>query len=113
MMPSSVLLTIASSDDSTIDARWASAASSPLRLAEARRARRGTDARAPEDQNGSDDQRAHRVAEPPREPDRGVLAPVGISAERQGGHSDGRAHGRAEQTGQHHELEDVPRPVED
>ena len=67
---------------------------------------------APENHDRPDDQGAHRVAEPPREPDGAVVDPVRVAGQRQAGHSDRRAHGRGEEPRQHDELEDVARPVE-
>ncbi len=70
------------------------------------------EALTPEHQQGTDDQRAHRVSEPPREPDRRIVAPAGVAPERQAADADRRAHGRAEQAAQHDELEDVLSAVE-
>ena len=64
------------------------------------------------------DQRGHDevtggVAEPPRQPDGAVVAPARESAQRQAGHADGGADGRAQKAGEADEEEDAPDAIED
>ena len=67
---------------------------------------------APQQHDRRDHQIPRHIAEPPREPDRAVIRPVGVPTDRQRGHAHRRAHRRAEHCGDERELEDVGRALE-
>jgi hypothetical protein len=85
----------------------------PHGLQPAQAAARKAAAGAPQYQDRPDDERAHGIPEPPREPDRVQIVPVDAAAERQAGRADRRAQAGGDERREHHELEHVPRPIED
>jgi len=66
----------------------------------------------PEEQEGSDNDRAGGVAQPPRGPDGPVLGPVRESAQGQGDHADGCAHCRADYSCEESKFKNILCPLQ-